>query len=42
MGSLRGAKPLRKFFPVSLEGEGDTGGEGDSSYQNLKGDGVTK
>jgi len=30
MGSLRGAKPLfMKIFPLSFEGEGDTGGEVD-------------
>jgi hypothetical protein len=27
-GSLRGTiAPLKKFFPLSFEGEGDTGGE---------------
>jgi len=27
--SKRGEAPLLKFLPLSLEGEGDTGGEGD-------------
>jgi len=34
--SKRGEAPLLKFFPLSLEGEGDTGGEGDSTYQKPK------
>jgi hypothetical protein len=39
-GSLRGAKPLsKKIFPLSFEGEGDTGGEVDI-YK--KGDRVIK
>jgi hypothetical protein len=30
IGSFRGAKPLQNFyFPLSFEGEGDTGGEDD-------------
>ena len=36
MGCLRGAKPLFKnLFPLSFEGEGDTGGEVDK-YQTEK------
>jgi len=34
--SKRGYAPLLIFFPLSLVGEGDTGGEGDSNYQNPK------
>jgi len=33
----RGFAPLLRFFPLSLEGEGDTGGKGDSNYQNPAG-----
>jgi hypothetical protein len=29
----RGNAPLPKIFPLSLEGEGDTGGEGDITYK---------
>jgi len=35
--SKRGYAPLLRFFPLSLEGEGDTGGKGDSNYQNPAG-----
>jgi len=38
----RGNDPLSKFLPLSLEGEGDTGGESDITYKNPKGDRVTK
>jgi len=34
--SKRGVAPLLIFFPLSLEGEGDTGGEGDNSPQKIK------
>jgi len=40
--SKRGYAPLLIFFPLSLKGEGDKGGEGDNSPQKLKGDGVNK
>jgi len=35
--SKRGKAPLPRFLPLSLEGEGDTGGEGDSNCQNPAG-----
>jgi len=33
----RGFAPLPELFPLSLEGEGDTGGEGEINYQKPKG-----
>jgi hypothetical protein len=33
----RGVAPLLIFFPLSLKGEGDKGGEGDNNHQNLTG-----
>jgi len=38
----RGEAPLLKIFPLSLEGEGDTGGESDITHKNPKGDRVIK
>jgi len=43
IGSLRGTKSLfHTQFPLSLEGEGDSGGEGDNNYQNPRGMGSPK